>query len=82
MQPATSVSARMLLARRLRCLREQAALSVEDLAARAGISAKRLHGIESGGIDAHLDDLDRFAQVLGVAIDALFAGKCPDASGR
>jgi hypothetical protein len=35
--------------------------------------------MEGGRIDTHLDDLDRFAQALGIGIAAFFAGDGSDA---
>jgi transcriptional regulator with XRE-family HTH domain len=73
MNPAKPLSATELLARNLRRLREERGLTIDDLAGRTGIAAKRLAAIELATAQARLDDVARLAEALGVPIAALFA---------
>jgi transcriptional regulator with XRE-family HTH domain len=72
MNPPTPLSAKELLARSLRRLREERGLTIDDLAGRTGIVASRLTAIEKATAQAHLDEVSLLAVGLGVRIAALF----------
>ena len=73
MNPSEPLPAAQLLARNLRRLREERGLSIDDLARRTGIAAKRLAAIEAASAQARLDEVSLLAVALGVRIGALFA---------
>ena len=73
MNPSKPLSARELLARNLRRLREERGLSIDDLARLTGSAARRIGAIEAAAADAHLDEVGLIALGLGVRIAALFA---------
>lgn len=56
---------------RLRHLREQAGLSVPDLARAVGVSRQQIHGYESGKNEPRLSTLLRLAEALGVTVSTL-----------
>ncbi len=56
------------IARRLRAAREQAGLSLKDLAARTGISASRLAAYEKGDRPAPAVELELIAEELGLKL--------------
>lgn len=62
-----------LLGRNVGFWREARSLSVLELAARSGIAADTLRGIEQGQHDASVDVLDRLAEALGVTHQQLLA---------
>jgi transcriptional regulator with XRE-family HTH domain len=59
--------------RRLRGLREQAALSLEEVGRRAGMAASTVSRLESGNRRLTLDHLPPLARALGTTVDALLA---------
>lgn len=59
------------LGRALRHLREEATLSRQDLAERAGLSASWLSRVESGEEDPPWGDMRRVASGLGVSLEQL-----------
>jgi transcriptional regulator with XRE-family HTH domain len=59
--------------RRLRALREQAGLSLEEVGSRAGMAASTVSRLESGARRLTLDHLPSLARALGVTVDALLA---------
>ena len=59
--------------RRLRELREQAGLSLEEVGRRAGMAASTVSRLESGGRRLTLGHLPPLAGALGVSVDALLA---------
>jgi transcriptional regulator with XRE-family HTH domain len=70
---------------RLRELREQAALSLEDVGKRAGMAASTVSRLESGKRRLTLDHLPPLARALGTTVDALLAppeGGDPRVRGR
>lgn len=58
---------------RLRELREQGGLSLEEVGRRAGMAASTVSRLESGARRLALDHLPPLAQALGVTVDALLA---------
>jgi transcriptional regulator with XRE-family HTH domain len=58
----------------IRALREQAGLSQEALAAKAGIHRTYMGGIERGERNPCLKNILRLAEALGVHPSTLFAG--------
>lgn len=58
---------------RLRELREQGGLSLEEIGRRAGMAASTVSRLESGARRLALDHLPPLAQALGVTVDALLA---------
>lgn len=58
---------------RLRELREQAGLSLEEVGGRAGMAASTVSRLESGARRLALDHLPPLARALGVTVDALLA---------
>ncbi|PZR85534.1 MAG: hypothetical protein DI537_30660 [Stutzerimonas stutzeri] len=73
MNPSEPSPATELLARNLRRLRDERGLSIDDLARRTGLAAKRLAAVEMATAQARLDDVARLAEALGVPMAALFA---------
>lgn len=59
--------------RRLRELRGQAGLSLEEVGRRAGMAASTVSRLESGARRLTLDHLPPLAAALGVSVDALLA---------
>lgn len=70
-----------LMAMRLRALREDLDISVDELAERCSISADELVRYESGEYDIPMNFLCNAATVLGVEPLELFAGDSPNMSG-
>lgn len=69
------------LARRLRTLRADRALTLEELAARSGVSRSMISLIERGESSPTAAVLDRLATGLGLSLAALFAeSERPDAA--
>lgn len=65
-KPSDSFSFLLLdLGRRLRSAREQAGLTQEEAASRAGIDYKRLQRLEAGSVNPTVRTLDRVAKALG-----------------
>ncbi len=58
---------------RLIALREAAGLSVNALAARAGVQQKSLHNWEHGNSLPKIDGAAKLARALGVSLDELVA---------
>lgn len=75
MNPSEPLPAGHLLARNLRRLRDERNLSIDDLASRTGVAAKRLAAIEAASAQAYLDEVSLIALALGVRIAALFAAE-------
>lgn len=65
----------LLIARRVRELRDGAALSLDALAARSGVSRSNISLIERGESSPTAAVLDKLASALGVALAALFEDK-------
>lgn len=65
----------LLIARRVRELRDAAALSLDALAARSGVSRSNISLIERGESSPTAAVLDKLASALGVALAALFEDK-------
>jgi transcriptional regulator with XRE-family HTH domain len=63
-----------MVARRLRELREEWGLSQEQLAQRAGLTAKYLSTVENGHTNPSLGSLARIAAGLDLPVTALVAG--------
>jgi transcriptional regulator with XRE-family HTH domain len=59
--------------RRLRDLREQAGLSLQEVGRRADMAASTVSRLESGARRLTLDHLPPLARALGVSVDALLA---------
>jgi transcriptional regulator with XRE-family HTH domain len=59
--------------RRLRDLREEAGLSLEEVGRRASMAASTVSRLESGARRLTLDHLPALARALGVSVDALLA---------
>lgn len=66
------LSAKRILARNLRRLRLERALSQDDLAAEAGLRQALISAIEVGTANPTLESLDRLASALGIDLAALF----------
>ncbi|WP_040297785.1 helix-turn-helix transcriptional regulator [Afipia sp. 1NLS2] len=66
------LSAKRVLARNLRRLRLERALSQDDLAAEAGLRQALISAIEVGTANPTLESLDRLASALGIDLAALF----------
>ncbi|MFO7562212.1 MAG: helix-turn-helix transcriptional regulator [Enhygromyxa sp.] len=60
------------LAEHLQNMREDAGLSIEELARRAGLERDRVILIESGAIAQDLEELTRYAHGLGVPLSVVF----------
>ncbi|WP_306222645.1 helix-turn-helix domain-containing protein [Bosea beijingensis] len=73
MNPSEPLPAALLLAHNLRRLRDERGLSIDDLAGRTGVAAKRLATIEAATSQALIDEVGIIALGLGVRIAALFA---------
>ncbi|RZT09948.1 Transcriptional regulator, contains XRE-family HTH domain [Duganella sp. CF402] len=65
----------LLIARRVRELRDAAGLSLDALAARSGVSRSNISLIERGESSPTAAVLDKLASALGVALAALFEDK-------
>jgi transcriptional regulator with XRE-family HTH domain len=59
--------------KRLRELREQAGLSLEEVGRRAGMAASTVSRLESGARRLTLDHLPTLARAVGVSVDTLLA---------
>lgn len=57
-------------AARLRALREQAGLSVSELAARSGLRRQAVHMLEAGQRSPTLTTVQKLAEALGVSLSA------------
>ena len=66
------LSAKRVLARNLRRLRLERALSQDDLATEAGLRQALISAIEVGTANPTLESLDRLASALGIYLAALF----------
>lgn len=66
------LSAKRVLARNLRRLRFERALSQDDLAAEAGLRQALISAIEVGTANPTLESLDRLASALGTDLAVLF----------
>jgi len=66
------LSAKRVLARNLRRLRLERALSKADLATEAGLRQALISAIEVGTANPTLESLDRLASALGIDLAALF----------
>jgi transcriptional regulator with XRE-family HTH domain len=62
----------------IRRLRQHAGLTVEQLAARAGLRSKAVGEIETGASDPPLSALNRLADALGVSVGALLEPSSDD----
>jgi transcriptional regulator with XRE-family HTH domain len=60
------------LARHLQNLREDAGLTIEQLAERGGLSLDRALMIESGTTDPGLEELTQYARGLGIPLSVVF----------
>lgn len=69
------------MAMRLRALREDLEMSVEDVASKCGIISEELQNYESGEFDIPMNFLCNAAAVLGVEPLELFTGETPNMSG-
>jgi transcriptional regulator with XRE-family HTH domain len=65
--------------RQLRRLRQSRAMTLSDLAARAGCSDGYLSGVETGTITPTLSSISTLAAVLGADLGAFFGGEPDDA---
>jgi len=66
------LSAKRVLARNLRRLRLERALSQDDLATEAGLRQALISAIEVGTANPTLESLDRLASALWIDLAALF----------
>jgi len=66
------LSAKRVLARNLRRLRLERALSQDDLATEAGLRQALISASEVGTANPTLESLDRLASALGIDLAALF----------
>ncbi|CEG10688.1 MAG: helix-turn-helix transcriptional regulator [Afipia felis] len=66
------LSAKRILARNLRRLRLERALSQDDVAAEADLRQALISAIEVGTANPTLESLDRLASALGVDLAVLF----------
>lgn len=66
------------VATRLRAVRQERGLTLEELASRAGMSASTLSRLESGKRQASLELLLPLTRQLGVRVDDLLPGEVPD----
>jgi transcriptional regulator with XRE-family HTH domain len=69
------------IARRIRALREDAGIAVEEMAEVAGVSVADYVALEAGGQDPTFTVLYRCAEKLGVDIVDLLTGQSPHLSG-
>jgi transcriptional regulator with XRE-family HTH domain len=69
------------MAMRLRALREDLEMSVEEVASKCGITSEELQNYESGEFDIPMNFLCNAAAVLGVEPLELFTGETPNMSG-
>jgi DNA-binding XRE family transcriptional regulator len=60
------------LAEHLRKLREDAGLTIEQLAQRAGLERDRVILIESGTVNQDLEEVSSYARGLGMRLSAVF----------
>jgi transcriptional regulator with XRE-family HTH domain len=58
-----------------RHVREQAGVSVAELAARTGVGAQQIDAIEAGRLDPAFDVMCALADGIGVRLSALFSEK-------
>lgn len=65
-------SARITLARHIRCWRFTQGLSQEQLAEKSGMHRTYISALERGRINPGLDAIERLAQALSVPLAALF----------
>jgi transcriptional regulator with XRE-family HTH domain len=65
----------MQIAARIRQVRLEHFLSLEELAAKAGLSRNRLASIENGQDIPEMQTFDSLAEALGVPLQSLFYGK-------
>jgi len=72
-----SMDINLLIARRVRELRDAHKLSLDALAARSGVSRSNISLIERGESSPTAAVLDKLASALGVALAALFEDKRP-----
>ena len=68
---APETKARLALGHKVRELREDAAISQEDLAYAIGMSRRYLSGIERGEANPSFDQLVRLAEGLSIHLDQL-----------
>lgn len=68
------------LGERIKALRTRLKLTIEDLAARSGVSRAMISKIERGESSATAQLLGRLCAALGVTLSALFARQAPSAS--
>ncbi len=71
---AESRRGRRLLGERLKRLRQEAGLSQEALAAKAGVSRVTIARLEAGEQDPHYETLHALAQGLGLPLEKLLMG--------
>ena len=65
------------LGRRVRHLRKQAGLTLDQLAERTGVSGSHLSLVENARREPRLSLVQRIAEVLGVAVEDLLTGRAP-----
>ena len=65
---------------RLRFLRQQAGLSQEKLAAKAGLHTTYVSGVERGEYNVSLQNVAKFAKALAVPVTELFGGETAPAT--
>lgn len=63
------------LGERFRRVREQAGVSVAELAARTGVGAQQIDAVEAGRLDPAFDVMCTLAEGIGVRLSALFSQK-------
>jgi len=59
------------IGKRITAARQTAGISVRALATRLGMHHSTLYRLEAGNISQSLNDLDRIARVLGIAVTTL-----------
>ena len=64
-------SSRRLFARHLRRLRKATGMTLDDLSEKTGLSRNYLSTVECAKGNISLDNMDRIAQALGVALYAM-----------
>lgn len=65
---------------RVRFLRQQAGLSQERLAAKAGLHTTYISGVERGEYNVSLQNIVKLARALGVPVTELFGGETAPAT--
>lgn len=65
------------LGRRVRHLRKQAGLTLDQLAERTGVSGSHLSLVENARREPRLSLVQRIAEVLGVPVEDLLTGRAP-----